>query len=73
MDYSFSIITISTGSFINLNAATQTLRLTQTISNNILHVGCSPVANFTGWNNQTDVPLFENEKNIDIYKVLNNS
>ena len=37
-----------------------------------MHVGCTSVANFTGWNDQTDIPLYVNEKNTDIYKVLNN-
>ena len=37
-----------------------------------MHVGCTSVANFTGWNDQTDVPLHVNEKITDIYKVLNN-
>ena len=37
-----------------------------------MHVGCTFVANFTGWNNQTDVPLYVNERNTDIYKILKN-
>jgi hypothetical protein len=48
----------------------KTISFTQTISNNILHVGCFG-ANFTGWNNQTDVPLYVNELNTDIYKLFN--
>ena len=48
------------------------MSLSQTISNNNLHVGCTSVANFTGWNNQIDIPLYVNGKVTDIYKVLNN-
>ena len=44
----------------------------QTIQNYTLRVGCTSVANFTGQNSQTDVPLYVNEKNTDIYKALNN-
>ena len=43
--------------------------LSQTIANNILHVGCF-CANFTGWNDQKDVPLYVNKNNTNIYKVL---
>ena len=40
------------------------------MSNNILHVGCTFVARFTGWNNQTDVLLLVNQSNQDIYKIF---
>ncbi len=71
MDYSFNIITTSTGSFTDMNDVSKTLSLTQTTSNNILRVGCF-CANFTGWND-VDVPLYVNEKNTDIFKIFNNS
>ena len=52
MDYSFNITTTSKGALQDMygTVPTPTIYLTQTISNNILHVGCF-CANFTGWNN----------------------
>jgi hypothetical protein len=71
MDYSFNIIATLTGSFTDSIGVSLTLTLSQTIANNILHVGCF-CANFTGWND-VDVPLYVNEKNTDIFKIFNNS
>ena len=68
MYYTFSIIITSTGpSLTDMNGSSYTPSLNQTIPNNILHVGCTSVANFTGWSNQTDVSLFVNELKTDIY------
>ena len=37
-----------------------------------MHVGCTSVAKFTGWNDQKDVPLYVNQISTDIYKVFKN-
>ena len=51
MDYSFDIITTSTGpSLTDMNGNLYIPSLSQTIYNNIFHLGCF-CANFTGWNN----------------------
>ena len=69
MDYFFNIIITQTGILKDMYGIEKTISFTKTISNNILHVGCFG-ANFTGWNNQTDVPLNVNELNTDIFKLF---
>ena len=52
-----------------MNGTPYTPSMKQTITNNIFHVGCP---SFKGWNNETDVSLYVNKFETDIYKILKN-